>query len=162
MTSEPSSHLTARPASIPWPPLLLVTAIGSAFALQAIQPLRWPGMDDLPARIIGLGLGVAGILLMIWSAKALSDHQTTILPHRGASALVTTGPYRRFRNPIYLGDVLLMLGLAEVTKNVWLVIAAVFFALFVTKLAIEPEEKHLEAKFGDDWRAYVARSRRWI
>lgn len=162
MTSEPSPNAAARPGSIPWPPLLLVGAIGSAFALQQALPLRWPGMDDLPARSIGLGLGIAGVILLVWSVMTLVHHRTTVLPHRGASVLVTSGPYRRFRNPIYLGDVLLLLGLAELTKNVWLVIAAVFFALLVTKLAIEPEEKHLEAKFGDSWRAYVAHSRRWI
>ena len=85
-----------------------------------------------------------------------------MLPHRGASSLITDGPYKRFRNPIYLGEVLIFLGIAEATKNVWFVIAGVVFAILVTRLAIVPEERHLEEKFGDAYRDYKARTRRWI
>jgi protein-S-isoprenylcysteine O-methyltransferase Ste14 len=58
--------------------------------------------------------------------------------------------------------VLLLLGAAELTKNVWFVILAPLFAALVTWLAILPEERHLEAKFGDAYRAYKASTRRWI
>ena len=57
---------------------------------------------------------------------------------------------------------MILLGLAELTKNVWFVIVAAVFVLLVTWLAILPEERHLEAKFGDEWRAYKARARRWL
>jgi protein-S-isoprenylcysteine O-methyltransferase Ste14 len=88
--------------------------------------------------------------------------RTTILPHRRSDALVTSGPFRRFRNPIYLGDVMVLLGLAELTKNIWFVAVAIAFAGLVTWLAILPEERHLEARFGEAWRHYKARSRRWL
>lgn len=156
----PSAH--ERPAVFPWPPALLAAVVAAAIALDRMMPLSWPGMDDAPARFIGLGAGLAGLVLLAWSALTLRRHHTTVLPNKGADALVTSGPYRFRRNPIYLADVLILLGLAELTKNIWLVGGALIFALLVTWLAIVPEERHLEAKFGDAYRAYKERTRRWI
>jgi protein-S-isoprenylcysteine O-methyltransferase Ste14 len=87
---------------------------------------------------------------------------TTVLPDAGATALVTSGPYRRFRNPIYLADCLILLGIAELTKNIWFVIGAAVFAVLVTLLAILPEERHLERRFGAAYLDYKAGTRRWL
>ncbi len=156
--SRPSS----RPTRVPWPPLLLAGAIAGAIILQELLPMNWPGLDDTPSRIVGLGIGLAGILLISWAAYYLCRAGTTILPHKGANTLVTGGPFTRFRNPIYLGDVMILLGTAELTKNIWFVAAAAVFAIIVTFLAILPEEHHLAEKFGNEYKAYKARSRRWI
>jgi protein-S-isoprenylcysteine O-methyltransferase Ste14 len=162
-TNQPSAQDVAeRPAQIPWPPLLLLGAIAGAVLLGYVYPLAWPGLNDTPAHVIGLGLGAAGIVLLIYAILTLRRHGTTVRPDQGASALVTDGPYRRFRNPIYLADCLILFGLAEVTQNVWFVVASFVFALLVTWLAIVPEERHLERRFGDAYLAYKARSRRWI
>jgi protein-S-isoprenylcysteine O-methyltransferase Ste14 len=101
-------------------------------------------------------------VLLIAAIVTLRRHGTTVLPDVGATVLVTDGPFRRFRNPIYLADCLILLGLAELTKNVWFVIAAVVFAILVTWLAIRPEEAHLEARFGDAYLDYKAKTRRWL
>lgn len=156
------TDVSERPSAFPWPPVLLVTSALGAWLAGRFVPLTWPGADDIAARSIGLGFGIAGIMLLVWAAVTLWRNHTTILPHQGATHLVTTGPYARFRNPIYLADALMLLGLAELTKNFWFAIAAAHFAVLVTKLAIVPEERHLEAKFGDDWRAYAERTGRWI
>lgn len=163
MTSlRDDGDVTVRPSGIPWPPLLLATAIGGSLLLGRVLPMPWPGLNDLAARVVGLGIGAVGILLILWSAWELWRARTTVMPHRGADVLVTTGPYVRFRNPIYIGDVMIMLALAELTKNIWFVAGAAVFAVLVTLLAILPEERHLEARFGDDYRAYKANSRRWL
>ena len=57
---------------------------------------------------------------------------------------------------------MILLGLAELSHNIWLAILAPVFAVAVTWLAILPEERHLETRFGDAYRAYKARSRRWL
>jgi protein-S-isoprenylcysteine O-methyltransferase Ste14 len=75
---------------------------------------------------------------------------------------VTTGPFQRFRNPIYLAHVMILLWLAEYSKNPWFILAAFVHAILVTTLAIIPEERHLEARFGEAYTEYKARSRRWI
>jgi len=151
-----------RPSHVPWPPLLLAGAVAAALILGWLVPLPWPGLDDSAAHAIGLGLGAAGIVLLAVSILTLRRHGTTVRPDAAADSLVTTGPYRRFRNPIYLADCLILLGLAEVTKNVWFVAAAIAFAVLVTRLAILPEERHLERCFGQAYLDYKAKSRRWI
>lgn len=153
---------TTRPSSIPWPPLLLAAAAAGAVAMGRVRPLGWPGVDDLAARTIGLGIGALGLLLAAWAIVTMARAGTAVRPDRGADVLVTSGPFQRFRNPIYLADTMILLGLAELTKNIWFAIFAVLFAILVTWLAILPDERHLEARFGEAYRAYKERSRRWI
>ena len=162
MSSTVPATRSERPSRAPWPPLLLVATIATGWALGRVQPIAWPGLDDLPARFIGYGLGAAGLALASWGIATMIRARTTVRPDRGATVLLTTGPFRRWRNPIYLADVLIVFGVAEVTHNVWFAILAPVFALLLTWLAILPEERHLERKFGDGYRAYKARSRRWI
>jgi protein-S-isoprenylcysteine O-methyltransferase Ste14 len=156
------ADMTERPSRIPWPPMLVFGVLAGAVMLGYMRPLPWTGLDDWPARAVGLGLGAAGVALLVAAIMTLRRHGTTVLPDVGASTLVTSGPYRRFRNPIYLADALILLGLAEITKNIWFVVGAAAFAVLVTWLAILPEEHHLEARFGDDYLDYKARTRRWL
>ncbi|HVX36502.1 MAG TPA: isoprenylcysteine carboxylmethyltransferase family protein [Hyphomicrobium sp.] len=153
---------TERASAFPWPPVLLIILIAAAGLATQMWPLPWPGINDSPAHWVGLGFGVAGVGLIIWAIRTLSKKGTTYLPAGTASVLVTTGPFVRFRNPIYLGDALVLLGTAEITKSVWFVAAAVIFAVLVTILQIMPEERHLERQFGDAYLDYKARTRRWI
>lgn len=161
MTDETDTYL-ARPSAFPWPPVLWFGAMALAWAAQATWPLPWPGLDDWPARAVGWALGLGGLALITWAFVTLRGAGTTVLPDKGADVLVTTGPFWRFRNPIYLGHVMLMFGLAEATKNVWFALFALVHAVLVTALAIIPEERHLEARFGAAYRDYKARSRRWL
>jgi protein-S-isoprenylcysteine O-methyltransferase Ste14 len=151
-----------RPSRFPWPPVLLVGVVVVAWALGRVLPVEWTGMDDWPARAVGYGIGIGGIILAGWGLLALRQAGTTVLPDARATRLVTSGPFRRFRNPIYLGEVMILLGVAELTHNIWFVVAAAAFGVLVTWLAILPEERHLEAVFGDEYRAYKAASRRWL
>jgi protein-S-isoprenylcysteine O-methyltransferase Ste14 len=157
-----STSTTSRPSAIPWPPLLFVAVVAGGWLLGRLYPLRWPGLDDLPARLVGYGLGVAGIALMAWALVALHRAGTTFEPHKGADKLVTSGPFAWRRNPIYMGHVLMFLGLAQVTYNVWFAILSPVYALAVFWLAILPEERHLEERFGEAYRAYKERTRRWF
>lgn len=152
----------SRANSFPWPPVLLALAIAAAIVLGAQMPLPWPGQGDQAAHIAGLLSGAAGIVLMVYAVVTLRRHETTVMPHKTSTTLVTSGPYRLLRNPIYLGEVMAMFGLGELTANLWFVIMGVVFAIAVTGLQILPEERHLEARFGDDYRDYKSRSRRWI
>ena len=125
-------------------------------------PLGWPGVDDAATRIVGRGIGAAGLALLIWSVWTLKRHGTTVRPDKAADVLVTDGPFRFRRNPIYLAHALILFGAAELTKNIWFVIFAVAYGALVTWLAILPEERHLEARFGDAYREYKERTRRLI
>lgn len=162
MSRHPAHEGDERPAAFPWPPVLLAAAVGGAWLAGEIRPLPWPGLNDMPARVIGLALGLGGLMLGAWAVITLRRHGTTAMPHGGATQLVTSGPFAFRRNPIYLADTLIMLGLAELTKNVWFVAFAAAFGVLVTWLAILPEERHLEARFGQDYLDYKARTRRWV
>lgn len=162
MANEQDINAADRPSRIPWPPILIVANVIAALVLDRYVPLPWPGLGDFAARVVGIGFGLAGIVLLIWAAGTLFGHSTTIMPHKGSAALVTSGPFAWLRNPIYLGDVLIFLGVGEITKNIWFVLLTPVFATLVTLLAILPEERYLEKKFGDDYRAYKQKTRRWI
>ena len=151
-----------RVSLIPWPPILFVGALAGGWALGRTAALDWPGLNDRPAHIIGLAFGIAGFALAVWAIATFIRAGTTVWPDGRAKVLVTDGPFRRLRNPMYLAEVLLLLGLAELTHNIWYAILAPVFALAVTWLAIGPEERHLEARFGDSYRTYKERTRRWL
>ena len=152
----------APPSRIAWPPLLIATALAAAIVLGRFYPLPWPGLNDLPAQIIGYGLGGLGVLLTAWGFITLNRAQTTVLPHRPVKRLVTRGAFGFRRNPIYMGEVLIFLGLAQVTGNIWMALVAPALAILLFALAILPEERHLEARFGEEYLAYKARTRRWF
>jgi protein-S-isoprenylcysteine O-methyltransferase Ste14 len=161
MTDQNNSPME-RASSFPWPPVLFAAAIASALLMNWLAPLPWPGSDDGPAHAIGLAFGAAGILLIAFAIRALIIHGTTVRPDRTSTRLVTSGPYAWLRNPIYLGEVLLLLAGAEISKSIWFVVAALAFGLLVTVLQILPEERHLERQFGDAYLTYKSRTRRWI
>ena len=161
MASMATSH-AQRPSRIAWPPLLIAAALAAAVLLGRFHPLPWPGLNDLPAQIIGYGLGGLGVLLAAWGFITLNRAQTTVLPHRPVKRLVTRGAFGFRRNPIYMGEVLIFLGLAQVTGNIWMALVAPALAILLFALAILPEERHLEARFGEEYLAYKARTRRWF
>lgn len=145
------------------PPAVLALAFGGAMsAVAANLPAT---AFSLPyGRHIGAGLAVAGIGVVLIGVFTFMWHRTTVDPHQPArtSTLVTTGIYRISRNPMYLGFLLILTGWALLAGN-WIAVALVpLFVLVLNKLQIEPEERILAEHFGDAFRAYKERTRRWL
>ncbi|MFG1351801.1 methyltransferase family protein [Xanthobacter autotrophicus] len=161
--ATPPDSCAARPNRLPWPPMIYGGALVAALALGALAPTFWPAFLAGPevrgggAVVAGLGLG-----LDLWAVVTLHRARTTILPHRAADRLVTSGPFALSRNPIYLGNTLVLLGLGLAVFNPWLMAAALLAALATDRLAARREERHLAAKFGAAFEAYAARVPRWI
>lgn len=147
-----------RPNRWPWPPMLLGGAIIGALLLREVVPFQVGGR----APVLALGLVAAAFTIDIWVFELFRRYRTEILPNKAAKVLVTDGPFRFSRNPIYVGNVLIILGGYALTASGWFLVGAVAFVGFVTRLAIVREEAHLEAQFGDEWREYRARVRRWL
>lgn len=157
------TDLKDRPNTIPWPPLLYAGAALLALGLHWLAPLPWPGGAVAASlAVAGLFLMAAGIALDLATALAFRRHRTTVLPHRGATRLITDGPFRYSRNPIYVANTLLVAGGGLVSGIAWLIPAAFAAAVATRKMAIEREEAHLALRFGEDWRAYAARTPRWL
>lgn len=158
-----TSKRAERPNSIPWPPVVLACVIVAAITANLVYPLGWPGG---PAGDILQGVGFFAIIvaaaLYFLSGREMSRQRTTILPTKGADHLVTSGPFAVTRNPIYLANVIFLLGIGLAAGIVWFLPGAVICGFAEQKLAIEREEAHLEARFGKAWRDYKKKVRRWI
>lgn len=148
-----------RPNVIPWPPILIVGLTALAIVLNLVFPLGFgfSGMSVAGGLVI-----MAALSIDLWAMKTLHDGNTTIMPHRGSSYLVTQGPFSYSRNPIYVANIMLMAGLALASANGWLLLLAPVNALLTQLLAITREESHLIALFGYEYEAYCRRVRRWI
>jgi protein-S-isoprenylcysteine O-methyltransferase Ste14 len=158
-----NDSLPPRPNKIPWPPILFVVFAAIGVALHRAVPLPWPqGAIAAALLMVGLFFVAAAIALELAAVLAFRKARTTILPHRAATDLITGGPFRFSRNPIYVGNTLLVLGAALVFGVGWLVAAAFFAAVAVHYLAVLREEKYLSVAFGAAWRDYAARVPRWV
>ena len=147
-----------RPNRWPWPPIVYVIAIAAALAVG--QVVAWP----VPAvfRPLGMIVLVLGLIVDGWAIVTLTRRDTTFLPHRGSDALVTDGPYRFSRNPIYLANTVALVGLGIALGTMWLVLAALIAAMVVDRIAIRREEAHLAARFPEAWGRYARSVRRWF
>lgn len=112
------------------------------------------------------GVGIVAvsmaILLYVLASREMVKRGTPIFPTKAAEHLVTGGPFAFSRNPIYLANVVLLIGWGLIAVNGWMVLAAFVCGFAEQKLAIEREEAHLEHKFGKAWRDYRKKVRRWL
>ena len=92
----------------------------------------------------------------------MTKHRTTVIPHREADALVRSGIFAVSRNPIYLGDVLVLIGLILYFRAPIALVLVPLFVLIIRKRFILPEEQRLAAKFGTAFDDYYAATRRWF
>ncbi len=152
-----------RPNRLPWPPMIYLTATVVGVILGYYRPLPWTqGSPSTVLQGLGAGLALAALLLDLTTVKTFRDHKTTIMPHKGATHLITSGPFAWSRNPIYVANTMLVLAAGFFFANTWLLILAPIAAVLTQKLAIEREEKHLARLFGAEWTTYAARVRRWL
>ena len=148
-----------------FPPLLYAAGIGAGYLLHWWWPLRPVTAGSglvLVARAVGWVFITASIILPIWAVRLFHRADTTPNPMRPTTALVFTGPYRFTRNPIYLGLALLQVGLAMVTNALWPLLTLAPVVVAVRRLVIDREERYLETKFGEEYRVYKAKVRRWL
>jgi protein-S-isoprenylcysteine O-methyltransferase Ste14 len=142
------------------PPVYLLVAVIAMIVLHFLLPVRQWIVD--PWRWVGAAPILVGLGLVLWVAGLFRRHHTTIKPGDVSSQLVTSGPFRISRNPIYLGMVCVLVGIAVALGSLtpWLV-APVFVALIARNI-IPVEEAMLAEAFGSQYADYRARVRRWI
>jgi len=142
------------------PPLVYLGFIGLGVALHTVVPLRlglgWPGRG-LGVMLIALAAGLA-----FWAIREFHRAKTNVVPHKPATAIITAGPFRWTRNPLYIGLSLIHAGIALIVGSGWILIMLLPALIVIRYGVIAREERYLEAKFGDVYRAYKAAVRRWI
>ena len=128
--------------------------------LELVFPTSWPPL--------GIRLGVAALAGGAWLALdgaamlAFSRADTSMVPMNPTTALVTSGPYRVTRNPMYLGMCFLYIAFAFAFGVIWALLFLPAVIAIVDRFVIAREEPYLEQRFGEAYRDYKARVRRWL
>ena len=145
------------------PPLLFVLPLLATTMLPA--RLGWPIIQE-GATVLTLGAVLAlatGVAIGLASVASFRTANTTILPAgRPTTAIVGRGPYGFTRNPMYLGMALAYFGLALLLNNGWALALLPIVLVVIDRAVIRREERYLTAKFGQPYRDYCNRVRRWL
>lgn len=145
------------------PPFYYLIGLIVGFVIQHFYPvyLARPGH-----RAIMYTLGVIwillGLLLLIWAMMTFRRAGTSPIPHVPTATLTAAGPYRWTRNPMYLAMGLISVGISLAGNALWPLLFVLVVLVLIDRLVIRKEERYLDAKFGDAYRQYKSRVRRWV
>lgn len=139
------------------PPVWLALCLALSWALGRIAPMPLPF-----AGAAGWVLLALGLLFFAGALAEFARARTTVVPRREPSALITTGVFRLSRNPIYLGDALILAGLSLLWDAPLALLLVPAFMALVARRFIAGEEARLKAAFGADYDRWAARTRRWL
>jgi protein-S-isoprenylcysteine O-methyltransferase Ste14 len=146
------------------PPILLLVCLLSGWGLDWVW--NWHILPTIlwatPRATLSGGLILFGVGLNVYCAWQFKKAQIRIEPWRATSSIITNGPYRYSRNPIYLGFAFTAVGVALAFNTGWMLLSALAFVLIANKFVIEREEKYLERKFGESYANYQRETRRWV
>jgi protein-S-isoprenylcysteine O-methyltransferase Ste14 len=134
--------------------MIVMVALHFLSPVERIIPFPWDLLGVLPL--------VLGAALNLIADKAFRDAKTTVKPFQESATLVTDGVYRISRHPMYLGFVLILLGLAILLGSLTPLLVVPIFAVVMDRVFIVIEERMLAEKFGQAWLDYKAKVRRWV
>ena len=140
---------------IDWPPVWLLGFL----MLTLVSPWTLPWG---PAPIPGVLLFALGLVVAIAAVTEFVRARTTVIPRRSPNALITSGIFRLSRNPIYLADLFILIGLSLHWGKVFGLVLAPLFVVVVTRRFIVGEEKRLKEAFGNEYEVYLSHTRRWL
>jgi len=142
------------PPTYLWTAMIVMVALHFVFPVKRIIPFPWDLLGVLPL--------VLGAALNLSADKAFRDAKTTVKPFQESAALITNGVYRISRHPMYLGFVLMLLGLAILLGSLTPLLVVPIFAVVMDRVFIVVEERMLAEKFDQAWLDYKAKVRRWV
>jgi len=144
------------------PPFIFLGFLVAAAVLEAVVPLPVLGAHALARYLAGAALAACGFVLIGVGMRRFVAAGTNIPPNLPTTALVVDGIYGRTRNPLYLGTILVYLGLSIAAGSLWAIVLVVPLLWVINVGVVAREERYLERKFGDAYRAYKGRVRRWV
>jgi protein-S-isoprenylcysteine O-methyltransferase Ste14 len=158
-SSKTKQHKVSAKVKIQ-PPILVAIHVVLAFVLTWLIPL--PLVVPPVLQTIGFLLVTLGFLLGIAALIAFRRARTMRKPDDSGTPLITSGMYRFTRNPVNLGFLLMEIGIPLNAGSYWGILLAPIMVILFNRLVIEPEEEYLIHKFGDDYRRYRSKVKRWI
>lgn len=135
----------------------------AAIALQLALPLTFPQGWLTPAIVpCGVALVLIGALVVALARRELARHGQPTDPGRPTSAIVTTGVFSISRNPLYLGGICVLAGIALALGQPWVLVLLVPALVACHAILVAPEERYLAATFGESYQTYAATVHRWL
>ncbi len=142
------------------PPVYLLTSLILIFLLDRYLPVQ--KIITSPLNYSGIVVGFCGLALAASGVFSFKKAGTTIKPFEPSTVLVTNGPYRFTRNPMYLGMVILLIGVATYLGSLTPYVVVPVFVLIIQECFIKHEEPFLENIFGQGYLDYKDKVRRWL
>lgn len=151
---------TDHPGVVVLPPRLYIGALVVVLVLRWFwrMPIAGSGVTFWPGLVVvalGLGLG-------FWGRVTMTRAGTNVNPGRPTTAVVASGPFRLTRNPLYIAVTLVYLGITLAINTWWGIVALVPVLLIMHRGVVLREERYLEGKFGESYRQYRTRVRRYL
>ena len=159
-SSGPNAEQDVPKLGVIRPPIVYASSIAVGALMQRVMPL-----SIAPSRLavpLGTTLVVLAVALFAFSVGKFRAAGTPVPARKPTTAIVTTGPYRLSRNPIYLAFSVLQLGVAIWATSLWLLLTLVVAVAVIHYVVIPKEEQYLERRFGDQYLEYKASVRRWL
>lgn len=149
-----------NPGVIAPPPLVFAGPLAVGLLLHKFFPQKF-----VP-RWIGITLGslgvISGVMLIRGGFREMLAAKTNVDPRQPATTIVTEGPYRYTRNPLYMGMALMYAGITFLANALWAILLLPVVLVVMVYGVIKREEQYLERKFGEQYLSYKARVRRWF
>jgi protein-S-isoprenylcysteine O-methyltransferase Ste14 len=143
-----------------WPPVAVGGPLGLGLVLSRL--VGDPLADSAAAVVVGWVLVAAFVLWNGWALVTMARHRTALLPGGATRTVIDSGPFARSRNPLYLGLLAGAAGVALLAGSSWALVALPLEWALLRWGAVVPEERYLEAKFGEAYAEYSSRVPRWL
>ncbi|MBI4490561.1 MAG: isoprenylcysteine carboxylmethyltransferase family protein [Deltaproteobacteria bacterium] len=142
------------------PPKIAMALLATAFALHWLSPIWETLKFSFP--LAGVGIGSLGFAIMMWGWWLFRQHKVAICPTAHTDKLIFDGPYRFTRNPMYLGMVAMLLGVAIFVGTLPFFLGVVIYFVILNRVFVPFEEQKLESTFGSEYLEYRRQIRRWF
>jgi protein-S-isoprenylcysteine O-methyltransferase Ste14 len=154
------NELPDNPGVIAPPPLIYAGPLAIGLLLNLKFPMRF--LPRKVAAILGVTLIGASVGLVSQAYQRMKRAGTNVDPYEPATVLVTEGPFKFTRNPLYLSVTLFYAGVATLVNALWAMLMLPIVLFVMNRGVVEREERYLERKFGEQYTQYKGRVRRWI
>ena len=142
------------------PPVIFGVPLAAGLVADYVH--RLPLYSERIVLWAGIALALSGLALIAAGSLELRRAHTAVIPYQPTTAIVSSGPFRFSRNPLYLGFVLIYLGASMAANTFWPLPLLPLAIVVMQRGVIHREERYLARKFGEEYLAYQSRVRRWI
>jgi protein-S-isoprenylcysteine O-methyltransferase Ste14 len=144
------------------PPLLVLGCLGSGWVGHRLYPVHFLPDVGVAGGFVGAAICLLAFSVGLAGVREFHRHRTPTSPFKPTTALVTSGVFRFTRNPMYLGFVMLTVGVAVALNSSAFLLAAAVMATLLQVAVIRPEERFLAMRYGSAFEEYIRGTRRWI